>query len=89
MIRPISKKRAKVLREAKPIRDAYRLAHPLCEMDGCTSRFNLDLHEIVSRARGGSLTDPENLAVLCRPHHDWVTTNPKAATAAGWLRRAE
>jgi hypothetical protein len=84
-IRSTSRKRAKTLREAKPARDAYREAHPYCEIPGCGRRTQ-DIHEIVSRARGGSLTDPENLLAVCRPDHDAITTNPAWATERGWLR---
>lgn len=32
-----------------------------------------DLHELLSRARGGSITDPANCVPLCRPCHEDVT----------------
>ncbi len=45
-----------------------------------------DVHEILSRGRGGSATDPANQLCLCRPCHHWITVNPEDATALGFLR---
>lgn len=42
-----------------------------------------DLHEILSRARGGSISDPANCIPLCRPHHTWVTEHPIEAKEMG------
>lgn len=55
----------------------------------CLTAPAVDVHEILSRARGGSLDDPANLAVLCRPCHDWITTHPAEATLEGWLRATQ
>lgn len=45
-----------------------------------------DLHEILTRARGGSITDPANLLHVCRPCHDWITANPRPAAELGLVR---
>lgn len=88
-MRTVSKKRARALAAAKPVRDAYRASHPWCEarLAGCTGRTD-DIHEVLSRARGGSLDDEANLLAVCRRDHDWITTHPKEATERGWLRSA-
>lgn len=52
----------------------------------CLSAVATDVHEIKSRARGGPITDRENLAALCRPCHSWVTEHPADAHAEGWLK---
>lgn len=39
-----------------------------CTVDGCTSRYRLEVHHIVPRSRGGS-HDPSNLTTLCWWHH--------------------
>ena len=39
-----------------------------------------DVHEILTRARGGSILDPDNCLSLCRPCHSWITDHP------GWSR---
>lgn len=45
-----------------------------------------DVHEVLSRARGGSPTDTENQMCLCRDCHSWITVNPKQATELGFMR---
>ena len=57
--------------------------NPLCQR--CHAAIATDVHELRSRARGGSITDLDNLALLCRPCHSWVTTHPAQATEQGWL----
>lgn len=44
----------------------------------------LDAHEIIPRSvwRDGDL-DVDNVAMLCRAHHDWVGDNPNAAELLG------
>lgn len=44
----------------------------------------LDCDERLSRARGGSITDPANMQLLCRPCHDWKHTHDVEAQAQGW-----
>ena len=41
-------------------------------------RWADDVHEPLTRARGGSITDPDNAFPLCRPHHDEVTFRPES-----------
>jgi hypothetical protein len=55
----------------------------MCWVPGC-GRWADDAHELLSRARGGSIVDPDNIRPVCRDHHDWITGNPKAAEAAGY-----
>ena len=60
--------------------------NPPCQR--CTTARADDVHEIKSRARGGSILDRDNLALLCRPCHRWVTDNPAAAHAEGWTKHS-
>lgn len=39
-----------------------------CTIDGCTSRYRLEVHHVVPRSVGGT-HDAENLATLCWYHH--------------------
>jgi hypothetical protein len=85
---PVSRKRARLLRERRKVTDAMKAEGPvLCQFESRTIakcfRWADDAHEIVSRARGGSITDPANLVPLCREHHRWVTEHPLEAHAEG------
>ena len=83
-IRSRSAKRARLYREQRiPIVRALLDARPVCER--CHAAASTDVHEIKSRARGGSITDPDNLCALCRSCHEWVTTHPTDAQQQGWL----
>lgn len=48
--------------------------------------WSTEVHERVSRARGGSIVDDDNCIALCRDHHRWVTEHPRLATMADLLR---
>jgi hypothetical protein len=56
-----------------------------CEYPGCDQPWS-DVHEILSRGRGGDPTDMENQLCLCRPHHKHITEHPKEAEAMGLVR---
>lgn len=58
--------------------------NPVCAR--CHSQRAVDVHEIKSRARGGSLDDEENLACLCRQCHTVITQNPRKAEEDGWSK---
>lgn len=53
----------------------------MCAVPACP-RWADDLHERLTRARGGSITDPGNVVPLCRPHHDDLTFKP--TSELGW-----
>jgi len=57
-------------------------AAPYCARCGCSGP--LDAHELLSRARGGSITDPANIRLLDRACHRWVTEHPAEAAVEGW-----
>lgn len=57
---------------------------PPCKFPVCHQPAE-DLHEILSRARGGSITDMDNTAPLCRRHHAEITRNPKLGEELGLL----
>ena len=74
-------------RERDPILKALREGPCQARLEGCTGRAT-EGHEILSRARGGSITDPKNVIGVCRPCHSWITTHPKQATELGFLRHS-
>jgi hypothetical protein len=60
----------------------------LCEVPFC-NRVADDPHEPLTRARGGSITDPENVKAVCRPHHDEITfEEPEWAYDLGFLKHS-
>ena len=59
---------------------------PVCER--CDQARSTDIHEVVSRARGGSILDPRNLVALCRWCHSFITENPAVAEAEGWSKHS-
>lgn len=59
---------------------------PVCQR--CRKSVSQDIHELKSRARGGSITDIENLVAICRDCHRWITDNPKMAAQQGWLKHS-
>jgi 5-methylcytosine-specific restriction protein A len=56
---------------------------PVCQR--CGRARSVDVHELKSRARGGSILDESNCVALCRACHDFVTTHPADAEAEGFL----
>jgi hypothetical protein len=66
----------------KPDQDAVVAALRLVP-PGCRSA---EVHELLSRARGGSIVEDANCAALCSRHHQWVTEHPRLATMAGLMR---
>lgn len=91
-IRPVSRARARENRQRRAmVGQLYRGERPLCAVwelmqpEWC-GRWADDAHEPLSRARGGSITDPENHAPLCRPCHTLITDEePDWAYEAGLL----
>ena len=78
--------------EAGPQIASYRLerhgleyAIRLAVGSPCTTRA-VDIHEPLTRARGGSILDPANTVAICRSCHDWIHVNPAAATELGLLQ---
>jgi hypothetical protein len=78
-----SKRAEAVYRLRRPLVAHLLAENPRCQYPAC-SRPSVDCHELLSRARGGSVLDPANIRCICRPHHDWITTHPAAAAATGW-----
>lgn len=45
-----------------------------------------DMHEKLTRARGGDVLDPDNILLVCRTCHDWITGHELEARALGLVR---
>ncbi len=76
----------------RPLVSRPLTANPRCQLAvlcGGTATA-VDVHEILSRARGVSIVDPDNCLTACRPCHTWVTEHDAAAqclglTLPGWV----
>ena len=80
-----SKKMARIYIERRKL-VAQMLDDAICKR--CESAEATEVHEILTRARGGSILDKENCVPLCHSCHSWVTLNPKAAHSEGLLRNS-
>lgn len=77
-----SRKREAIYRQRRPLVAALLAERPICER--CGTNPSDDVHEVVSRARGGSILDSRNLVCLCRSCHTWLTDHPAQAEAEGF-----
>lgn len=59
---------------------------PLTPVGQTPPRVWTDMHEILTRGRGGDATDPENILCLCRTCHRWVTEHEVEARGVGLVR---
>jgi hypothetical protein len=83
-LRPRSAKREADYRARRVLVAELLEARPVCQR--CQAARAVDVHEVLTRARGGSILDAENCVTLCRPCHSWITVNPAAALEQGWVR---
>ena len=89
-MRRVSKKRAALRRaRSKAIAVAVQRA-PYCQAPAPRPerrcRGPLPPQEPLSRARGGSITDPDNIVMICAAHHSAIHDHPALATDRGLLR---
>lgn len=82
-----SQKRQDIAPHRRKFVKEYLGQHPICEAyipDVC--RFEaIDVHEIKTRARGGSILDSENVVALCRACHNEITGDPAWAERNGYM----
>lgn len=46
----------------------------------------VDVHELLPRSAGGSITERSNCIAICRTCHDWIHNNPAIARKVGLLK---
>ena len=80
-LRAVSARRRAENRLRRKVVDKLFPERPACARPGC-GQWADDVHEPLTRARGGSIVDPENMAALCRACHDLVTFSPDSEL--GW-----
>lgn len=102
-LRQVSAKRARQNRQRRAMVAARWPERPLCVvyelsqthpgvvpakvLDRC-GRWADDVHETLSRARGGSITDRANVIPPCRWCHDAVTPGPLWALRLGLVKHS-
>jgi hypothetical protein len=90
-IAPRSKKTAKVYRDERvPLTQKMLSEQSWCGIrwdDRCQGEADA-LHEILSRGRGGSITDEANCIPACNPCNEAVSGNPAEAEKRGFLRKS-
>ena len=85
-IRSVSTKTARRNRLRRAFVQEVLEKQPGCEarLGGCTHRAT-EVHEILTRARGGSILDRANVVALCHACHSFITVNPTWAFQNGWM----
>ena len=84
-MRPRSKKMARLYIQRRKL-VAELLQDAICVR--CESAEATEVHEVLTRARGGSILDKDNCVPLCHSCHSWVTLHPKKAHAEGLMRNS-
>ena len=70
--------------ERIPLVERLLRERPWCELRVfCNGDQSVDVHEVLTRGRAGSITDPANCLTACRKCHDWVTAHPREANCLG------
>jgi len=89
-INSMSKKRKEQLVERSETRIKVFERSSRCEagIEPMCSYHATDVHEIKTRARGGSITDVENCLALCRNCHRYITDNPAWSLEHGFVVHA-
>lgn len=83
-----SKKMAAVYIERRKLVASILDEKPRCAVKGCR-RLGTEVHEPLTRARGGSILDPENCKPLCHKCHRLIhDTEPAWAYEQGLLLRS-
>lgn len=81
MIRKVSKKRARQLREYKPLRDKYLSEHPVCEC--CKIHLATQCHHMAGK-EGLRLLDVTRFFAVCHTCHERITRDSKWAIENGY-----
>jgi len=93
-LNPVSKKRQALNRARREFVAGLLAQRPRCEAGALIlpvdhrhrcAVWSVDVHEVVTRARGGDILDPDNCRAICRACHDWIHGHPADATTLGLL----
>lgn len=81
-MRAVSLKRAAENRERSKVVKALKAEQIWCSR--CRDVGDLDGHEIKGRGQRGSITDPNNIVLFCKPCNSLVEDEPIKAAWDGW-----
>ena len=89
-LRPRSKKTEVKYKERRKIVSELLSTRTKCEagIKGVCSNRSVDVHEVRTRGRGGSILNVDNLRCVCRPCHTWITEHPKESHQLGLVVHA-
>lgn len=94
-LRPVSQKRQRIQRQRRDLVHRLLEERPNCQAGSLVLsahphhvcyRYSTDIHEPLTRARGGSILDEGNCLAICRSCHDWIHDHPTAASELGLLK---
>lgn len=83
-LRHRSKKMEAIYEERRPLVERLLKERPVCEVADC-ARQSVDVHEVHTRGRGGSILDEANCMTVCRRCHRQITDNPAWAHENGYV----
>lgn len=83
-LRARSKKTSCVYTQRRKLVALVLSEQPVCEVPWC-EHASEDVHEPLTRARGGSILDRSNCRAVCRMHHDLIHLEPAWAYEFGFL----
>lgn len=82
-LNPVSRKRAAIADERRELVQRLLLRYPSCQV--CGREPSTDVHEKLTRARGGSILDESNCVAVGRWCHRKIHDQPKWAESVGLL----
>jgi 5-methylcytosine-specific restriction endonuclease McrA len=83
-LRQRSRETERIYREVRvPLVKELLETHPVCQR--CGQNRSNQVHEVLTRARGGSITDRENCRAVCSDCHIWIHLHPVQSEREGWL----
>lgn len=87
-LKPVSKKRLALRSKRDRVREqVLERDQNACQAGivGLCTFHATDVHEILTRGRGGSIYEPDNCLSLCRSCHTYITDNPRWAEENGFI----
>ena len=87
-LRARSKKQAALYVARRRLVRVLLADYPICQVPWC-DQASTDVHEPLTRARGGSILDLQNCRAVCRMHHDLIHLDePEWAYELGFLKHS-